>query len=253
MTRGLQWLEIILGLLLGLSLGLAITWWIAPNTRMDLSLAALRSEYKDEVRLQIALAYVATSDLGRAETRLALLGDADGYQALIDQVLRLRSGQTQSSLSPGDTEQAVYTLALLAYAIQPTGSSQEQLPTLTIAPTRGLPTATYLPFALYSQETVCNGNTVTSLTRIQVQDASGQPLPGVEIVVTWDGGQENIFTGLKPEQGDGYADFIMAPGVLYTLQLLPSSAPLTGLAAPECTAEDGSTYQGGLLLVFEQP
>ncbi len=253
MTRASQWLELALGLLLGLSLGLAVAWGIVPNARLDTSPAALRADYKDEYRLLAAYAYISTSDMGRAQTRLALLQEDDPAQALLDEALRLRSGQAQSMLFPDDTEQSVYALALLANALQQIGNVPVVEPTITASPVLSLPTATFAPFVLVSQETVCDANLPDGLVRIQVRDGAGQPLAGVEIHVTWEGGQQRLFTGLKPELGNGYADFIMSPGILYSVQPFPSSAPVTGLVAPECPAEDETTFQGGLLLVFEQP
>ncbi len=254
MTRGHQWLELALGLLLGLSLGLVTAWWIAPNARMDLSPAALRADYKDEYRLLVASAYVATGDLGRAQARLTLLRDnEDSAQSLLDQVLRLRSGQAQSNIFPDASEQSVYALALLANALQQSDNALTPGPSDTTAPVLSLPTATFAPFALVSQETACDAAMPEGLGRIQVRDAGGQPLAGVEILVSWEGGQQHLFTGLKPELGNGYADFVMAPGTFYSVQLMPSSTPVAGLIAPECDAEDGAVSLGGVLLVFEQP
>jgi hypothetical protein len=253
MTRGRQWMELALGLLLGLSLGLTIAWWVAPNAHIDLSPAALRADYKDQYRLLVASAYRVTGDLGRAQTRLTLLQDMDMVQALIDQALRLRSGQAQSVLFLETPEQSVYAIALLANSIQQTDEIQESDPTPTTSPLSILSTATFLPFELVSQETICDSTHPGSRAKIQVHDASGHPLAGVEILVTWEDGQQRFFTGLKPELGYGYADFVMTPGIQYTLQLMPSSLAITGLVAPECPSEDGTVYQGGLLLVFEQP
>jgi hypothetical protein len=253
MSRARQWLELALGLLLGLSLGLAVAWGIAPNARLDTSPAALRADHKDEYRLLVAYAYISTGDVGRAQTRLALLREGDAAQALLDEALRLRSGQAQSMFFPNDTEQSVYALALLANALQHIGAVPVIVPTVTASPVLSQPTATFAPFVLVSQETVCEADSPNGLVRIQVRDGAGLPLAGVEILVAWEGGQQRILTGLKSELGNGYADFIMSPGVLYSLRPVPSSAPITGLVAPDCTTEDGTEFQGGFLLIFEQP
>jgi hypothetical protein len=253
MTRGPQWLELILGLLLGLFLGLAVSWWIAPNAHMDPTPAALRTDYKDEYRLLVASAFSATGDLGRAQVRLSLLKDADPANDLIDQALRLRSGQTQSALFPQTSDQAVYALALLANTIEQIGSTQELTPTGTFLATSLQPTVTLSPFELVSQEAICNPVLTGNLARIQVRNGIGLPQSGVEILVTWEGGQQRIFTGLKPELGNGYADFIMTPDVSYTVQILPSSLPISNLVTPDCTTEDGVEFKGGLLLDFQQP
>lgn len=239
-----QWLELTLGLLAGLALGLLVAWGIAPNARLDPSPAALRADYKDEYRLLIASAYAASGDLGRAQARLALLGDADPAQALLD--------QAQRAVASGAPQQKTYALSILAQAIQRStqaSPSPAETPTSTHLP----PTLTLAPFALVSQETVCDPALPAGLTRIEVRSAAGQPLPGVEMRVAWDGGQQRLYTGLKPELGNGYADFVMLPETGYSLQILPSSAAVGGLSAPECAHDDGSTYWGGYLLIFEQP
>ncbi len=57
------------------------------------------------------------------------------------------------------------------------------------------------------------------LIQVLVYDAAEQGVPSVEVVVTWEGGENHFFTGLKPEMGLGYADFRMAADTVYTLRL----------------------------------
>jgi hypothetical protein len=239
-----QWLEIVLGLLLGLALGISIAWTIAPNARLDPSPAALRADFKDEYRLLVASAYTATGDLGRAQSRLSLLGDADPVQALLD--------QSRRAYASGASQQTVSALSLLAETIQQADMASPS-PAETSTSTPLAPTATLAPFVLVSQETVCDPTLPAGLTRIQVRDGTGQPLAGVEIRVTWDSGFQQFYTGLKPEMGNGYADFVMAPGIAYSLQIFPSGSSLNGLSAPECTTAENSIYWGSYLLTFEQP
>ena len=91
------------------------------------------------------------------------------------------------------------------------------------------------------------------MIQIEVQDAAGRPVPGMEVLVVWDEGESRFYTGLKPELGMGYADFTMQPGVSYTLQLIDSEIPVTGLSTEECTSEDGESFLGSWLLTFQQP
>jgi hypothetical protein len=88
---------------------------------------------------------------------------------------------------------------------------------------------------------------------VEVQDASGQPVPGIEVVVTWEGEEEHFFTGLKPELGLGYADFVMTPDVVYTLQLAAGGQPANDITAAKCLSEDGDRYWGSWMLKFIQP
>ena len=119
--------------------------------------------------------------------------------------------------------------------------------TPTPTPTQGA------PFILQDMQTVCNPNLPEPLIQVLVNDAAGQPVPGVEIVITWDAGEEHFFTGLKPELSLGYADVAITPGVIYILRLAEGGQLVADLTAPECQAADGSLYWGSLLLIFVQP
>jgi len=127
------------------------------------------------------------------------------------------------------------------------------LSTGTPLPTR-TPTATPgSPFVLQSQTFVCDQDLSDPLIQVVAQDSTGQELTRVEVVVTWEGGEDHFFTGLKPELGPGYADFTMAPGVVYTLQLAGGGQAIPDLYPAECAAESGDRYWGSWLLVFTQP
>jgi hypothetical protein len=91
------------------------------------------------------------------------------------------------------------------------------------------------------------------LAIVQASDAAGQGVPGVEAVVEWDGGESHFFTGLKPELGTGYADFVMTPGVVYTLRLAAGGQIIPNLTPTECEGQDGGRYWGSWVLVFTQP
>ena len=78
-------------------------------------------------------------------------------------------------------------------------------------------------------------------------------MAGIEIVITWEGGEESFFTGLKPELGNGYADYIMTPDIAYTIQLRLGSDIAQGLSAPSCQTPSGDSFFGGIKLTFQQP
>ena len=121
------------------------------------------------------------------------------------------------------------------------------LPSATPSPTPGA------PFVLEKQDPICDPNLKEPLIQVQAFDAAGQPVPGVEGVVTWDGGETHFYTGLKSELGPGYADFTMTPGTIYTLRLGEGGQPINGLSAQQCSQPDGGTYWGSLRLQFKQP
>ena len=265
------------GLLIGLVLGLLVAWVLAPVEYVDTAPASLRPDFKDQYRGMIASAYLVTGDLGRAQSRLSLLGDVDPLQAL--------TLQAQNALSAGDPDGSAYALARLADALKqsrdeanpsptpeliasttqsPAGSASltpNRRPTSALTPIytpTPRPTRTPTPtvgaaFVLVSQENVCDVNLSEGLLQVEVQNAAGQPLPGAEIVISWEDGEEHIFTGLKPELGNGYADFVMKPNVGYTVQLASGSQLVTNLSAPPCQTDSGDSYSGGIRLLFQQP
>jgi len=119
-------------------------------------------------------------------------------------------------------------------------------PTLTRTPTL-TPGA---PFILVDSDQVCDQVRPEPLIEVYAANASGQPASGVEVIVSWNQGEERFFTGLKPEKGLGYADFTPVPGTIYTLRLGEGGEPVTGLTAVTC---QGGAYWGAWVLEFIQP
>jgi hypothetical protein len=128
-------------------------------------------------------------------------------------------------------------------------------PSNTPQPTRTpVPTATPgAPFVLQTTTLACNPNQSEPLIQVEILDAAGQPVPGIELVVTWDGGEDHFFTGLKSELGMGYGDFVMTPDVVYTVQLAEGGEPENDLSAAECVSEDGERFWGSWMLKYIQP
>ncbi len=282
-VKRLPWLSL-LALALGFGLGLGYAWLVSPLGAVDASPRALRADFKDAFRSAIAAAYAATGDLERARARLELLGDPDPAQAL--------TAQAQRMLAAGQPFEDVRQVALLASILQGqqvAASPPAPLPTNTglprqparpdpVTPDPGLPvtetqsagasvpaatptprptrtpTPTLgAPYQLVGQDTVCEPELAEGLLQIIVTNAARRPVPGAEIIIAWSSGEEHIFTGLKPELGNGYADFVMAPGAVYSVRMADGGTPATDLSAPACTATDGSEYYGGLRLTFQQP
>jgi hypothetical protein len=109
------------------------------------------------------------------------------------------------------------------------------------------------PYQLVGQDTVCDPALEEGLLQVIVTDLSRRQIPGAEIIITWKDGEEHIFTGLKPELGNGYADFLMSPGVTYSVRMAGGGAPASDLSTPDCTTTDGEPYTGGIRLTFQQP
>lgn len=231
-------LEPWLGLLLGLALGLWIAWGLAPRPQLDPSPAALHSTYRDTYRLLIASAYSASGDLERARARLALLRDPDPIQALLE--------QSRRAAESGKPAQEVLLLAALAEALQQPPTPEAPLPSHTPSP---LPTLT--TFRLVQQTLLCNPALPAGLVQIQVQSREQQPLVGIIIRASSEAGEQRLSTGLKPERGLGYADFIMQTGLTYYVQV-GQGGETAILTPPFCQTTHGELYTGGYLLIFEQ-
>jgi hypothetical protein len=282
--RRVPW-DIILALLTGLGLGLVYSWIISPARVIDAEPLTLRTDFKDQYRSAIAAAYAATDNLPRAQARLALLADSDPIEALHAQAQRmLGSGQSleqadqvaalASALEQGvalevsstPVPQIANTVMITAtplpdpsevppevtetvqpVATQATVTVPTPRPTQTAVPTLGA------PFTLTGQESVCDPNLPDGLLQVIVFDSRRRQLAGAKIMITWDGGEEEFFTGLKPELGNGYADFIMDPTTTYTVQLGAGSDIASGLTTSTCQTAEGENFLGGVKLTFQQP
>jgi len=131
--------------------------------------------------------------------------------------------------------------------VQPAVVESTPGPTPTTTPAPGE------PFALTGQENLCDPNLPDALLQVMVLNRSRRQLAGVEIVITWDGGKEGFFTGLKPELGNGYADYLMTPDTTYTVQLGRGSDVALGITPPTCQRPDGTSFFGSIRLTFQQP
>ena len=282
-SRHFLW-EWIIALFLGFGMGLAYTWVISPVEYVDAEPLALRDDFKDRFRSAIAAAYASTGDLERARARLTLLGDPDSSQTL--------TAQAQRMLAAGESPEAVQQVALLASALQgqtatnpPTAISTNSLmppgqpigtrassPETAMPTTEAEPTSTPIPlltstprptrtptptlgapYQLVGKDTVCDPELAESLLQVVVTNATRKQIPGAEIIIIWSSGEEHIFTGLKPELGNGYADYLMTPDATYSVRMADGGTPASDISAPTCTATDDSIYFGGLRITFQQP
>ena len=199
---------------------------------------------------QIALTYEEHQDLIAARAALAGLGLADPLAAV--------SERAQQEAAAGQNENA-QALAALAAALQLTPESPhvtaETNPTATAEATAApLPSATPVPngFELVSRERVCERVIGSALLEVFTQDANGAQIGGLEVQVSWNGGSDRFFTGLKPEIGPGYGDFQMEPGVNYRVRLASAPQVVAENVLSEACATDTTAYPGGVRLVFRQ-
>jgi hypothetical protein len=109
------------------------------------------------------------------------------------------------------------------------------------------------PFRLVSQDKLCDPKADPGLLQVTVLNAQGNPMPGIEITITWAEGADRFFTGFQPEISAGYADYTMTGGKSYSLQVARMGVPVSGIAAPICTSPLAQTYLGGMQLTFSAP
>ena len=233
----------------------------------------------DLVRAQARLAQLkddesAQSLARQAQQAQAARGSEQEVKALSLLALALGKGVTPMPASPsfipsvsstptasGNTS----TPVVIEPSISPTvtvgltdmliGMLPTPIPSSTFGPSpTPTPTATQgAPFALQEMRLVCNTGQLEPLIQVEILDAAGQPVPSLELVITWDGGEDHFFTGLQPEVGLGYGDFLMQPGTVYSIRLAQGGQPVDELTAAECVSADNSRYWGSWFLTFVQP
>ncbi len=292
MNQKFGFLALIIGLAFGLGLGLLVSWGLAPVQYVDTAPATLRFDFKDDYRYMIASAYTASGDLPRAQARLATLSDADPIKALGAQAQRMLAENISmdkirvlANLSEALQAQAVNpippialpTSAELIAPVTPEVAAPSEwvetdtpepgaepaleetpaalsTPIFTATPraTRTITPTPSAPFELVNQSTFCEPSQ-PGLLQVFLVNGAFQPVAGIELVITWFGGEERFFSGLKPEIGYGYADYQMAANTEYALSLSAGGTRVTGLKAPECANPDGKVYPGGIHLEFKQP
>lgn len=173
----------------------------------------------------------------------------------------LPTGMPTATYTPSPTNTIAPTSTNTQKPAEPTAAGAEKTPqksaTPTLSPTP-LPTRTPSPtpaepFVLAERNLVCDPKRDPAILMVNLRDAAGNGIPGVEIIVNWPSGEEHFFTGLKPDIDAGFADFEMIPGITYTLRLADGSQRLTDLKLAECTAQNGDRIWGSWELIFEQP
>jgi hypothetical protein len=144
-------------------------------------------------------------------------------------------------------------VSTLPFEQTPLAPQELELVTATPRPTSTPTKGVERPFALADQETVCDPNLTPGLLQFVLTDSRRDPVAGIQIIVTWDKGEDNLYTGFKPEVGNGYADFVMQANTVYSIRVVEGGSFVPNISAPTCTGDNGESYLGGLLLTFQQP
>jgi len=283
----IRW-EWLVAVLLGFGIGLVYAWLLSPVQFVDAGPDMLASEFKDDFRVAIASAFAANGDLDRARARLVLLGEENSAETLTAQAQRMLAAgesfesiqnvarlaaalQGQSVSRPVTTppsatnasnvvlptlvdKSPTLTLEASSQIIQAelTATSAPPLPA-TARPTRTATPTIGAPYQLVGEETICDPILTERILQIVVINSTRKQVPGVEIVISWASGEEHVFTGLKPEIGNGYADYSMTSDTSYSVRLVEGGSPASNISTPPCTDPDGNPYEGGVRLTFQQP
>lgn len=283
--RFISWWGLIIGFLLGVGGALFYAWMINPVVETDTAPRQLNREARSHYAVAIALSFAHNSDLGLAIERLSTLDlgvdplsetaliacdlartgyvDSDAGLSGVRSLRRFyqlqgREGCADTLIPDIESERVVQidvptptatleppptkTPTITADNATATGSGQSVAP--TAAPSRQFSGTVSGTFC----EVERSGWVVVNVTTF-----GGQGIPGQVIRARWDGGADRFATGLKPEEGPGYADFIMEEGRNYVIDMPGQADPITSdINANVCTTTDGETAIIGYSIVFRQ-
>jgi len=233
---------------------------LAYQANMDLGRAKARIEYIDPDNSYQALAAQAqrmlaennqtsqaralallAADLSRAQEEAAA---AQSVTTTSEPIQTLVIQSAEAAATALFTQQVAAIQSPTPVPSTPTpGNTPTPRPTFTLKPTL-TPIQENTSFALESREEICGADVQSGLLQIQVYDENDNPVPGVEILLTWQGGTEAFYTGLVPQVHTGYADFQMQNDEVYTLRVGEVSRNINDIRIPGC---------GGMLnLVFRE-
>lgn len=238
----------------------------------DLERARLRLKDLSRGEIQDALAQTldAAVDSGRplpALRRLAALARDYGVDSA---AVRIYTAEEVRLPTPAPTSTATPSPTVTPTAIAPTPTPTPMGPTATATPEPILtpiphvilPTPTPLPppYAITQTLESClpEPHIAVSLTQNITITVRGREqrqvvgLPGREVWLLWPGGADRAFTGLRPAQGLGYADFVVEPQQSYNLYIeTPTGAPLATLQVAPCVTAEGENGWSAWLVILK--
>ncbi|GAB1469745.1 hypothetical protein MASR2M66_06220 [Chloroflexota bacterium] len=244
-----------------------------------IAIAAAYSANHDLPRAQVRLSLLGDvdpiSELSAQAQRMLATGDPfDKVRPLAQLATDLQRGYVSEPFTPTafptfstpnvemtatETEDQTQVSVEATFTPQPTAFF-EQTPlsipvaqeTVTLRPTFTPTAGPGTPFLLVSQDSLCQP-AYSKVMQFMFMDARRIQKSGIEIIVTWNEGEDKFFTGFKPDLGNGYADFIMKADTIYNIRVVTGGAFVADISAPTCTDASGTEYLGGLLLTFQQP
>jgi hypothetical protein len=261
--RNIGWIVLGIFLLLaGFGIGLGLSWGLFPVQIINTSPAALSPTEKDSYRLLVADDFHVNADLSRARSRLDLLEEENSVDSLEDQITRVsRSGDPQNilaslqALKDALIENGARTLS--SGTKEESNNQSGDLPlivTRTVLPITPETTPDLISIStsesplIYNRRPLCSENMDLALVQVLVIDQSGQPANGIVILIKSEDTIQRLITGLDPEIGSGYVDFVLEPGRKYTLSIEGIPGISEKVESSECELQDGKKYLGGWLI-----
>jgi len=194
---------------------------IAQNKPLAMRRSLARLAYEMGVRSAAIMAYVATPAAFAPTPTPTAVTPTPSLTPTIT-VTPTRTRWVTRTRTPTPRRTAVTVSLPVTKTAAPTAATTT-VATVTDVPTRAV------DYALISRErVVCEGNERPGAIVVRVRDERGQGMPGAFLKVSWAGGEELIATGLHPDMGPGDADYMMSPGITYTVTLADGSADVAG-------------------------
>lgn len=219
----------------GIGVGLFLAWYIFPVSYTNAQPYDLTAPDKDDYIKMIAASYALDNDFTLASQRLYYLQLPDAGARLTALAQRETNPLTQQALvklrlgmdtpsaalkrptfTPRPTRNLTPARRVTVIVLEPTVVVPTRIPP-TPLPTPIPPTSEPNPnaprFALIDKRALnCQSVGGGPSIQVEVRDAAGRGLPGVLVEVNSARGNEQFYTGLKPERGPGFGDMAVLPG-----------------------------------------
>lgn len=276
--RGISILGLLLGLAVGIGLALVYTWEIDPVIERNTAPWQLSDSAREDYVVAVALSYADDQDLQLAFDRLRQLRPSQDVWSLVAQIACERHRRVQVK-----TNSDVIVMRALEQLYRPQGASgcadgqyptpapvnfvtqvPSPFPTPTLIPpatktptpvlftsapeTAFAPTSTLSFAGSYVMARInafCDSD-VNGVIQVSVYDNNGEGIAGVPVRVTWDGNQTDLFyTGLVPDEGPEYGDFVMEAGRTYTVAVASEDSASQAVEAVPCGSDSSliTSYQ----------
>ena len=254
---------IVIGVCIGATIGLVLGWIVYPRESRMATPNDLHSDYQDTYVVMVAAAHSRDGDLERARIRLGELSMTNVLDSVTSQAQRWAAsgrsdfdvsvlGELALALSGGSLEPEPVSSAILTSSVVPiVDSTITPYPTIVVA--SPVPTiAVVNEYTLLESTIICDEQLYKPLIKVYVIDAVGNPISGVQLRIDWTTGSDIFATGLHPDIGPGYADFVIDPQQVYTLQAGTSTSPIYGISSESCRIGNSAEFDGSILIKWQR-